>query len=78
MLVLLLSIAGKRLRDVNLPTDRITSCCFGGKDYSELYVTSARGLKPEDIARDPPLAGSFFKVTGLGAKGTAAPDYKPS
>ncbi|XP_036602182.1 regucalcin-like isoform X2 [Trichosurus vulpecula] len=60
---------GKRLQTVKMPTPRITSCCFGGKDYSELYVTSASdGLSQEELKRES-HAGEIFKVTGLGVKG---------
>ncbi|XP_007501097.1 regucalcin-like [Monodelphis domestica] len=60
---------GKRLQTLKMPTPRITSCCFGGKDYSELYVTSASdGLSQEELSREP-YAGDIFKVTGLGVKG---------
>ncbi|XP_027715283.1 regucalcin-like isoform X3 [Vombatus ursinus] len=60
---------GKRLQTVKMPTPRITSCCFGGKDYSELYVTSASdGLSQEELTREP-HAGEIFKVTGLDVKG---------
>ncbi|XP_068929017.1 regucalcin-like isoform X3 [Petaurus breviceps papuanus] len=52
---------GKRLQTVKMPTPRITSCCFGGKDYSELYVTSASdGLSQEELIREP-HAGEIFK-----------------
>ncbi|XP_068929032.1 regucalcin [Petaurus breviceps papuanus] len=62
---------GKRLQTVKLPTEKTTSCCFGGKDYSELYVTSARdGLDPDKLSRQPE-AGRIFKITGLGVKGIA-------
>ncbi|XP_044522936.1 regucalcin-like [Gracilinanus agilis] len=62
---------GKRLQTVKLPTDKTTSCCFGGKDYSELYVTSARdGMDPDKLSRQPE-AGRTFKITGLGVKGIA-------
>ncbi|KAF1401379.1 Regucalcin, partial [Eudyptes chrysocome] len=60
---------GKRIQTVRLPTPRITSCCFGGKDYSEMYVTSAYdGLDKTTLAREP-HAGEIFKITGLGVKG---------
>ncbi|XP_036159836.1 regucalcin isoform X2 [Myotis myotis] len=60
---------GKRLQTVKLPVDKTTSCCFGGKDYSEMYVTCARdGIGPEDLLRQPE-AGGIFKITGLGVKG---------
>ncbi|XP_006906961.1 regucalcin isoform X2 [Pteropus alecto] len=60
---------GKRLQTVKLPVDKTTSCCFGGKDYSEMYVTCARdGMDPEGLIRQP-KAGGIFKITGLGVKG---------
>lgn len=56
---------GKRLQTVKLPVDKTTSCCFGGKDYSEMYVTCARaGLDPEALSRQPE-AGGIFKVIWL-------------
>ncbi|XP_053773556.1 regucalcin isoform X4 [Desmodus rotundus] len=60
---------GKRLQTVMLPVDKTTSCCFGGKFYSEMYVTCARdGMDPEGLLRQP-KAGGIFKITGLGVKG---------
>ncbi|NXR99265.1 RGN protein, partial [Oxylabes madagascariensis] len=53
---------GKRLQTVKLPVDKTTSCCFGGKDYSEMYVTSASdGMDKESLSRQP-QAGGIFKV----------------
>lgn len=63
---------GKLLRSVSLPVSRTTSCCFGGENYDDLYVTSAwRGLSTERLCAEP-LAGSIFKVSGLGVKGFPA------
>ncbi|XP_053163215.1 regucalcin-like isoform X1 [Hemicordylus capensis] len=60
---------GKRIQTVQMPASRITSCSFGGKDYSEMYVTSATdGLDAAALAKEP-QAGEIFKVTGLGVKG---------
>ncbi|XP_006943729.1 regucalcin [Felis catus] len=60
---------GKRLQTVKLPVDKTTSCCFGGKDYSEMYVTCARdGMDAEKLLQQP-QAGGIFKITGLGVKG---------
>ncbi|KAB0338481.1 hypothetical protein FD755_025241, partial [Muntiacus reevesi] len=60
---------GKRLQTVKLPVDKTTSCCFGGKDYSEMYVTCARdGLDSKGLLQQPE-AGGIFKITGLGVKG---------
>lgn len=67
---------GKQLQTVNFPTKRITSCCFGGPNYDELYVTCGRtGLTDEEFHSEQPLAGSVFKVTGLGVRGSVAPVY---
>ncbi|XP_028935728.1 regucalcin-like isoform X1 [Ornithorhynchus anatinus] len=60
---------GTRLRTVKLPTPRVTSCCFGGPDHRDLFVTSASdGLGPDEL-RAQPQAGHIFKITGLGVKG---------
>ncbi|XP_028809835.1 regucalcin [Denticeps clupeoides] len=60
---------GTRLHTVKLPVEKTTSCCFGGQDFSELYVTSAyKGMDQDALLRQPE-AGCIFKVTGLGVKG---------
>ncbi|KAL3868868.1 hypothetical protein ACJMK2_041625 [Sinanodonta woodiana] len=61
---------GKELRSVQFPAKKTTSCCFGGKNFDELYVTCAKtGLTELEFQTHQPLAGSVFKVTGLGVKG---------
>ncbi|XP_028254473.1 regucalcin [Parambassis ranga] len=60
---------GVRLQTVSLPVTKTTSCCFGGPDYSDLFVTSASlGLDQSESQRQP-LAGATFRVRGLGVKG---------
>ncbi|XP_062909005.1 regucalcin-like [Mobula hypostoma] len=66
---------GKRIQTVKLPVDQTTSCCFGGKDYSELYVTSGTVQMDEAYHKRQPQAGGIFKVTGLGVKGIAPYSY---
>ena len=56
---------GKRLQTVKLPVDKTTSCCFGGKDYSEMYVTCARGGLDSKGLLQQPEAGGIFKVIWL-------------
>lgn len=66
---------GVRLQTVKLPVDKTTSCCFGGRDYSDLYVTSAcKGMDEADMAKQP-QAGCVFRITGLGAKGIPANSF---
>lgn len=60
---------GVRLKTISLPVMKTTSCCFGGPDYSELYVTSASLGLNQSESKQQPLAGSTFRVTGLGVKG---------
>uniref|UniRef100_A0A8C7KPK2 Regucalcin n=1 Tax=Oncorhynchus kisutch TaxID=8019 RepID=A0A8C7KPK2_ONCKI len=67
--------SGVRLQTVKLPVDKTTSCCFGGRDYSDLYVTSAcKGMDEADMAKQP-QAGCVFRITGLGAKGIPANSF---
>ncbi|XP_008592475.1 PREDICTED: regucalcin-like [Galeopterus variegatus] len=53
---------GSQLCMVEMPVSRVTSCCFGGTDYADLYVTSAAdSLSPEQLLQEP-QAGYVFKV----------------
>ncbi|MFB9277025.1 SMP-30/gluconolactonase/LRE family protein [Cohnella cellulosilytica] len=66
---------GECLERVELPVSRVTSCCFGGDDLDELYITSASvGLSEEQLRKEP-LAGSLF-VYKPGVKGLPANDFK--
>lgn len=60
---------GKLLRSVAMPVQNITSVCWGGADYSTLYVTtSTLGLSEQQL-KDAPQSGAVFAVTGLGCNG---------
>jgi sugar lactone lactonase YvrE len=49
--------------ELELPAPNVTSCCFGGSGYEDLYVTTARsGLTPAQV-EDMPLSGSVFRFT---------------
>ena len=68
--------SGQELQQVNFPCRRITSVCFAGDNLDELYVTSGQlGLTDEEL-KEQPLAGSLFKVAGLGVKGKLMHPYK--
>ncbi|CAG5121144.1 unnamed protein product [Candidula unifasciata] len=66
---------GKTLQTLTFPATNITSCCFGGKNLDELYVTSGRYRMPEAEFQKQPLAGSLFKVTGLGVRGKVGNNF---
>ncbi|XP_077496453.1 regucalcin-like isoform X2 [Amblyomma americanum] len=61
----------KVLTRIRFPAKYTTSCCFGGKNYDTLYVTSASFL-PDASGPDD---GMLFQVTGLGVKGKAAFEF---
>ncbi|MFT4546666.1 MAG: sugar lactone lactonase YvrE [Verrucomicrobiales bacterium] len=63
--------SGERLRKIELPVERVTSCTFGGADLDQLYITTASiGLDLEGSEAQP-FAGGVFQcdpgVTGLAA-----------
>lgn len=51
---------GTALAKIDIPVECVTSCCFGGAAWDELYITTAsRDLDAAGRARQP-LAGSVF------------------
>ena len=50
-------------RIVDLPVPRPTSVAFGGTDFSELYMTTARTRLPASALSDAPLSGGIFACT---------------
>ena len=67
---------GALLTAVPLPVDRPTSCAFGGRDRSTLFVTTARhGLDDAALSRQP-HAGRVFRIEGLGVRGAPCTPYR--
>jgi sugar lactone lactonase YvrE len=67
---------GKKIKTVPLPVARVTSCCFGGEDLGDLYITSARtGLSSEQL-KEQPLAGSLFVIKKMGFSGLPAFEFE--
>lgn len=53
---------GKPLVTIKLPAQRVTSCCFGGDRWDQLFITTARtGLTDAELASQP-HAGDLFIV----------------
>ena len=66
---------GKIDREIFMPVQRTTSCCFGGDDYNTLYVTSvSKDLTAADLKKGP-LAGCVFAVNIAGMQGLPEPFY---
>ena len=53
---------GEIMTEINLPVSQPTSCAFGGEDFTELYVTSAREGLSEAALSSEPLAGDLFVI----------------
>ena len=69
---------GERLMHIPIPARRITSCCFGGSDFSTLYVTSATyGISDEDLSQYP-LSGAIFAIKGLPVNGLPSTKFDNS
>lgn len=60
---------GKLIGQIDVPAPNVASCCFGGKDLRDLYITTAtEGLAPSVLKRYPRTGGLFrirTDVTGL-------------
>ena len=52
---------GQIIGEVRLPVARPTSCCFGGANLDELYITTASTRMPADELAKQPLAGGIFR-----------------
>lgn len=64
------SPAGEQLDELRVPAQRPTSCTFGGPDYDQLFITTARrDLSPAQL-EDQPQAGGLF-MTRPGVTGVA-------
>ncbi|HLU21396.1 SMP-30/gluconolactonase/LRE family protein [Lederbergia graminis] len=53
---------GELLESVKIPSPLVTSCCFGGDNLDELYITTARVGLNEKTLEQYPHAGSLFKI----------------
>ncbi|GGA70501.1 hypothetical protein GCM10011369_10270 [Neiella marina] len=51
---------GQLVEQITVPAPNVTSVCFGGADYRDLYITTARLLMSDQQLIDFPLAGSLF------------------
>jgi len=55
-------LTGKVLDQIILPTMYVTSCCFGGKNLDELYITTARRGSDQQTPSENPYAGALFRA----------------
>jgi len=69
-------------RKIGMPVRNITSVMFGGDKLDEIYVTSMARVKHPAVhdrfakeAKPQFLAGSLFRITGLGIRGVPEPRF---
>lgn len=54
---------GRRIQSIALPVPIVTSCCFGGRDLSTLYATTARIILDDTELAAYPDSGSLFALS---------------
>ena len=52
--------SGIEVGSVRLPCPNVTSCCFGGARYDQLWITTARLGPDEDALAAHPHSGAVF------------------
>jgi sugar lactone lactonase YvrE len=51
---------GEKLLSVRVPAAQVSSCAFGGPDFRQLFITTAReNMSPEELERQPEAGGVF-------------------
>ena len=50
---------GKEVQRITFPSKKVSSACFGGPDYTDMYITTAGG---NDKAENGPGAGALFRL----------------
>ncbi len=53
---------GKLLDQIALPAKNVSSCCFGGKNLDELYITTARAGMDQKALSEWPESGDLFRA----------------
>jgi sugar lactone lactonase YvrE len=54
--------SGELVEQVGLPAQYVTSCCFGGEDKQQLFITTARNPLSRQEMEKQEHAGSLFRV----------------
>jgi sugar lactone lactonase YvrE len=53
---------GKPILKIEVPVQRVTSCCFGGEKLDQVFITTAREGLTDDALREQPEAGNLFVI----------------
>ncbi|MFD2934171.1 SMP-30/gluconolactonase/LRE family protein [Spirosoma flavum] len=63
------------MQHLQLPVANVTSCTFGGRNLTDLYITTAKKGLSEIELQEQPLAGSLFVLPDCGITGVPAFDF---
>lgn len=63
------NLEGNLLQEIKLPTPNITNVCFGGKDLSRIFVTSAAPVLNNTENIKTIYDGAVFEILGANVKG---------
>ena len=55
-------VSGLLLERLELPCPQVTSCCFGGPNLDQLFVTTVRQDMDPAAIKAEPLAGGLFQA----------------
>jgi sugar lactone lactonase YvrE len=66
---------GKKLLVIKLPVSKVTACTFGGENWRDLFITSAKTGLSETELKEQPLAGSLFVIRDCGFQGLPAFEF---
>jgi sugar lactone lactonase YvrE len=62
-------VSGEKIDAIELPVSQVTSICFGGQDFKDMFITSARRGLSQDQLQSEPLAGATFHLKNTGHQG---------
>ncbi len=68
---------GKKIHKIDLPAKNVTNCTFGGKNNSDLFISTARKSMNKTDLQKFKFSGSLFKVK-TNIKGKATQPFKLS
>ena len=68
---------GKKIHKINLPAKNVTNCTFGGKNNTDLFISTARKSMNKTDLQKFKFSGSLFKVK-TNIKGKATQSFKLS
>ncbi|RZK53490.1 MAG: SMP-30/gluconolactonase/LRE family protein [Pedobacter sp.] len=67
--------SGSIVEKIDVQAPKVTSCAFGGQDFTTLFITTARVEMSDEELEKYPLSGSIFSIE-TGVKGVKSYSFK--